>query len=330
MHLATKLISLLCTLTVLYSLDTIYTHMRKEYTHKGLTWIDLESPTKSEIREIMEEYSIHPLVAEELVAPTLRPKVDLYDNAIYLILHFPAHRHTNSSGQNQEIDFIIGKDFLITAHYDTVDALHKFQKIFEANSITNEKHLGEHAGFIFYYLIKKLYKSVDHELEYTESYMDEIEENIFQGQEKEMVEDISSIARILLDFKQALRTHDSVLSSLEIAGVKFFGNSFLHYLKRITGEHYRVQSAVEDQQEALRELRETNNSLLSTKQNEVMKVLTIMAFVTFPLSLLASIFGMNTTTLPIVGHRFDFWIVIGIMCTLTVIFFIFFKKNRFL
>ena len=70
--------------------------------------------------------------------------------------------------------------------------------------------------------------------------------------------------------------------------------------------------------------------MLSSKENEVMKTLTIMAFVTFPLSLIATIFGMNTVNMPIIGGDYDFWIVIGIMAIFTFAFFVFFKKNKWL
>ncbi|MDP3726382.1 MAG: CorA family divalent cation transporter, partial [bacterium] len=76
-----------------------------------ITWIDVESPTKEEIRGITEEYAIHPLIAEELCSPTLRPKVDVYSNFIYLILHFPTISHSHDGNTEYEIDFIIGKKF---------------------------------------------------------------------------------------------------------------------------------------------------------------------------------------------------------------------------
>jgi len=304
--------------------------MKKILTYGKLVWIDLEAPTKDEIRDVMENFSVHPIVAEELMQPTLRPKVDLYDNLIYLILHFPAKGHTNSLGPNQEIDFIIGNDFLISVHYDTIDAIHKFAKVFETNSITHNTDIGDHAGYIFYLLTKKLYSAVEHELEDFDSKMEDIAEKMFAGKEKEMVKEISELSQILIDFKRTMLSHHSVLVSLERAGIKFFGSSFIHHFKRIEGEQYKVTSVIEGLQESVKEIRETNNSMLTTKQNEVMKILTIMAFVTFPLSLIASIFGMNTNYLPFIGNPYDFWMVIGLMFILTISFFIFFKKNKWL
>ena len=304
--------------------------MLTRYTHKNVTWIDLETPTKDEVHKIMGEYSIHPTVAEELLMPSMKPKVDLHNNFLYLILHFPAFRHTHNHNQNQEVDFIVGKNFIITTRYDTIDPLHKFSKIFETNSILDKSDIGTHAGFVFFFMIKKLYKSLEHELEYINDALETIEDDIFKGREKEMVVSLSVVSRDLLNFKQAMRAHKEVLGSFEEVGVEFFGKEFSHHIKSIIGEYYRINSMIGMHNDSLYELRQTNDSLLSTKQNEVMKTLTIMALVTFPLSLIAAIFGMNTKILPIVGSPNDFWVVMGIMLTLTFVMFIFFKIKKLL
>jgi magnesium transporter len=299
-------------------------------TVNNLVWIDLESPEKDEIREIMEEYKIHPVVAEDIIAPTLKPRLDVHENFIYMVLHFPALKHTHKTQKNQEVDFIVGKDFLITVHYDTIDPLHKFSKVLEVSSILKKAEVGEHAGFLFYYVIRKLYRALVHELEYISDQIESIENRIFEGEEKEMVEEISKVSRDLLDFKHVLGLHHYVLESFKEAGPQFFGTSFSHHARSIMSEYMRVDHILRSNVESIIELRETNNSLVSTKQNEVMKVLTIMAFVTFPLSLFASLFGMNTTYLPFVGLSYDFWIIVSIMLIAMTFFFGWFKYKRWL
>ncbi len=302
--------------------------MLSRNTYKKLTWIDTQSPTKEEIRSLMKEFDIHPVVAQELLSPTIRPRVDLYDNAIYLILHFPMIEHKHGNEEIQEVDFIIGKNFLITTHYDMIDPLHEFSKVFEVNSIIDKSNMGEHAGFLFFYLIKELYRSLDDELDHINNKLEVIEGQIFEGREKEMVKEISKVNRDLLNFKQSVRMHKDVLASLEIAGAKFFGDKFTYYLRAVTGEYYKIANQMDGHRETMTELRKTNDSLLSTKQNEVMKTLTILALITFPLSLVAAIFGMNTISTPIVGNKGDFWLVIGIMAIGTIIMFTYFKHKK--
>ncbi|PIP86815.1 hypothetical protein COV42_02660 [Candidatus Campbellbacteria bacterium CG11_big_fil_rev_8_21_14_0_20_44_21] len=304
--------------------------MVSRYKHKKLTWIDIESPTESELQNIVLEFGLMPSVADELKGPSLKPKVDLYKNFIYLILHFPAFKHSHISQSNQEVDFVIGRNFLITVHYDAIDPIHKFSKEFEIESILDKEDIGKHAGFIFFHLIKKLYKSLQHELEFIGDELDEVENKIFLGKEKEVVGDISEISRDLLDFKQATSAHQEVLESFSYAAKSFFGKNFESHTPVIINEYYKISKAISYHRESLLELRATNDSLLSTKQNEAMKILAIMAFVTFPLSLVASIFGMNTAYLPIVGLKGDFWIVVGFMAFLAFLFFLFFKKKGWL
>lgn len=305
--------------------------MITRYAHNNVTWIDLESPTNEEVREVMEEYDIHPTIAEELLLPTVKPRVEYYENAfIYLILHFPAFKHTHSNEQNQEVDFIIGKNFLITTRYDTIDPLHKFSKVFEVNSILDKSDIGEHAGYVFFHMAKKLYGAIEHEAEYIHDALEDIQTKIFAGKEKEMVVEISKVSRELLNFKQSLIHHKEILDSFDAAACSFFGEKYKYQTRSIIGDYYRAQNHITANMDSVAELRDTNNALLSTKQNEIMKILTIMAFVTFPLSLFASVFGMNTKTLPLTGFDGDFWVIIGIMVGATCFFFAFFKYKKWL
>ncbi len=301
-----------------------------KYTYNKLTWIDLASPTRDEVTKIMQDFNIHPDVAEELLVNTRKPRIDLYDDHIYLILHFPALEHSHHGETLQEVDFIIGREFLITTRYDSIDAIHKFAKVFETNEILHTSPIGTHAGFLFYFLIKKLYRSLEHELEYIESELETIEGSIFSGKERQMVYQLSSKGRDLTDFKKALGYHEEVLESLELAGKEFFGESFIFYLHRVLGEYRRIHHQLSGEQAFFEELRETNNSLLTTKQNEVMKTLTIMAFVTLPLSLIVGIFGMNLNGAPLSANPYGFWIIIAIMLSLFIVMLGFFKYRKWL
>ena len=138
---------------------------------------------------------------------------------------------------------------------------------------------------------------------------------------------LSRVSRHLLNFKQSLVPHREVLESLEIAGRKLFGEDFAFHLRSIFSDYYRVSVLTDGQRDALSELRETNNSLLSTKQNEIMKVLTIMAFITLPLTVVTQLFSMNAVSLPIVGTPGDFWIILAMLVVIALSLFVFFKKK---
>lgn len=303
--------------------------MQTIFTHNNLTWIDLESPSHSEIAHLVEKYGISGHIAEELLLPSGKPRAEFYENYLYTIMHFPALRHSHKS-REQEVDFIVGKDFIITAHHDTIDPLHKFSKVFEVNSLLETSTIGDHAGYIFFYMLKKLYKAAEHEVEYVRHDLAVIEEHIFSEEEVEMVSAISRSARDLLNMRQTLEPHREVLREIEDNGGKFFGESFVPYLRGLSNEYYRLHNHIMRETESLHELRETNNSLLTTKQNETMKVFTILAFVTFPLDLICSIFSMDTQHTPIIGLPYDFWIIMGILVIFGFFMFRYFRHKKWL
>src|SRR3989344_57422 len=289
--------------------------MINRHTHNGVTWIDLQSPTHEEARQIMDEFHIDPLVAEEMLLPSLKPRVEIAKEYLYLILHFPAFKHSHLSTPNQEIDFLIGHKFLVTVRYDTVEPLHVFASTLEVHSILEKEDIGNHAGMLFYRMLRTMYGALEHELDFMRDELADIEAKIFAGKEREMVVALSNVSRGLLNFLHAVSKHREVLESFtEVAG-RFFGDDYAQYANLVLGQQYRVHNEILNRMNSLTELRETNNALLSTKQNEIMKTLTIMAFVTFPLTLVTNLFGMNTIYLPIVGNPNDFWIIISIMLT---------------
>lgn len=302
--------------------------MHSRYLQNGVVWVDLESPSRDEVQDVVDEFKVEPVVAQELLLPSTKPHTEFHEGYVYLVLHFPAVRHSHKS-REQEIDFIVGRNFIVTAHYDTVDPLHKFSKVFEVHSML-DKHTGDHAGYILFSMLRKLYKAVEHEVEFIRHDLVMIEESIFGGKEVAMVEAISRSARDLLGLRQVIEPHREVLKEFEAGAMNLFGGDFTPYAHAVSDEYYRVHNHVMRATESLHELRETNNSLLTTKQNETMKIFTIMAFTTFPLMLVAAIFSMDATHTPIVGTPNDFWIILGGMALMSLCMFWYFKRKNWL
>lgn len=302
--------------------------MIKRYLHNETVWVDIINPTKEEVTAISEEFEISPGVTHELVSPSFKSRVDMHSRYIYMILHFPVFKHSHTGDTRQEIDFIIGKNFLITARYETIDAMERFAKIVEVNSILDRGFSSDHTGVMFFGIIREIYQALFHELEYIEGALSKIEQGIFSGKEKEMVIALSEVSRDLINFRKATDFHNEVLDSLNLYGGKLFGEQFKYHVQNVLDEYHKVANGLRNNLEFVTELRETNNSLLSTKQNEIMKTLTIMAFVTFPLTLIATLFGMNTVSTPILGSAHDFWLIITMMFSGAIGFFAYFKHRN--
>ncbi len=265
--------------------------MINKYKYNGETWIDVDHGTPEEIHGLMDTYNIHPYVAKELTSATPKPRIEFHDNYIYCILHFPAWKHTHAEDRNQEIDFIIGKDVLITARYDTIDALHKLGKDLEVQEVLEKgdaKHL--HSHVIFTRMLRGLYTSTFEELESIEDNIENITSQIFKKKEREMVVSISEITRTLLEFKRVTDLHREILETLKHRGSEIFGDEFGDEMDEIILDYLKINTTIRSSMDMLKELRDTDNSLLTAKQNETIKRLTLIGAILFMISILVAIF----------------------------------------
>lgn len=303
--------------------------MLTRYVRGATIWVDLVSPTPQEVRDLMREFSLDPLIAEELLTPSFKPKAERRGDALYVILHFPALRAAGRRSE-AEVDFVIGKHFLITARYEAFEPIHAFAKAFEVETVTSHNASHAHGGHFFVSLVKTLYSVLADDCAIIRHQLQEVEERIFNGDERRMVVELSYIGRTIHDSRQALAPHHDMLSSIEPAAARLFGDAFSYHMRSLEGSYQHVTSLLEQLREALYEMRETNNSLLTTKQNEIMKTLTVVSFFFLPLSFIASWFGMNTMHTPVIGNQYDFWILSSGMLTVLVACFAYFKYKRFL
>lgn len=303
--------------------------MISRYTHKNLTWVDLEKPSKEEVLAVMQEFKINSKVGEELIGATVHSKAELHNNSIYLILKFPDGADNAGQPVEKEVDFVIGKDFIITAHYDTFDPIYEFKKMFEVSSILSNNNFGDHAGYLFYSMIKIIYSNLNEQLYEINDTLKRIERKIFEDQEEKMVKEISQAHRRILDIKQAIRFHGEILKSFEAAGKRFFGEDFSYYLESITSEYQKVANTLEGHKEILKDLKDTNDSLLTTKTNEVMKVLTFITFTILPFTLTTGILGMNIPLTENVGVG-AIIIIFSLALSVGVCVFAYFRKRKWL
>jgi Mg2+ and Co2+ transporter CorA len=307
--------------------------MIKKYTHKSITWIDAENPTNEEVRALEAEYNINPDIAADLHLPTTtnyKEKVVMNKDYMYMVMHFPALRHSHTDDINQEIDFIVGKDFIITTRYETIDALERFAKMFEVNSTLGKHIMEDNAGYVLYYILKELYVSIANELDSINDTLKITEKNIFKGNEKKMVTDISLVNRDLINLNHVILSHKDILEHVQDISEKLFDKEFSGHFQSILDEYRRIQNVLMNDIDFLKELRNTNDSLLSSKQGDTMKILTIITFLALPFSVITGFFSMNTKYTPLADTKNGWEIILGIAFFVSVLFFLFAKKKKWL
>ena len=310
--------------------------MIKNYNYHNLIWVDVTSPTNEDVSSLVKKYSLNPVVGDVLLSPIRNPKVSSYKEYILLTLRIPIRTNNDNKKRviKKEIDFVIGRNFIITSHAENIEPLHVFGKAFETNIILDKRGIGDHAGLIFYYIMQRIYAYMKNDLENIKDELERAEEHVFTGHERKMVEVLSDISRELIDFKQTIRLHHEVLVSFEAVPYKLFdeflGKDMLSIAHDIRGEYEDVHNIMANCRELVNDLKETNTSLFSYKQNENMKLFSILAFVTFPLTLLLNLFSLPTSHIPLIGYKYDWEIIALTIIVLAFSMFYFFKKKKWL
>lgn len=304
--------------------------MIERYIHNKITWLDAVNPTTEEIRLIIDECDISREFTNDLAAMTPKTEVFWKKNFVKITLDFPIVKRTDINHPH-EVKFLVTKTHLITIRFEDMATIHRFSKEFEMLAMLNGKKKTS-ADTLFMTLLNYFYESLYEKLDYIESKLLDAEDQIFSENEneREMVFELSKISRRLISYRQTIDAHEVALSKLTRAMNEAFTKDSAVAVDAIIHQYQIITRRLQALSSTFNDLRRTNDSVLETKQSQIMKIFTILAFITFPLTLFTSAFGMNTENTPIVGNTLDFWIIIGIMACVSIGFFIFFRYKRWL
>lgn len=301
------------------------------YKHRGGTWIDLEHPTEEEIHRVAQEFSLGERLEAELLSPTPSPLVANDVNAVFLVLHFPASGVEDGETLDQEIDFVIGTNFIITVRYEVVEPLHRLRKTLEAQQLISPNEATT-TDVLLEVLFAHIYTAVRDHIDSVANRLHHIEQDMFNGHERMTVRAISNTSREFLHIEASLATHEGSLNRFlkTISTRGLFGEAFEERAERILAERTQVVRLVMTYRAVATELRETNASLLEARQNEIMKTLTVITFGVMPLELIALIFGMHELGTPFETNPNAFWIILAIMLGVGGFMMLFFARRRWL
>lgn len=301
------------------------------HEHSGGVWIDLEQPSEEDVRRIAEEFPIGRRIEKEILSPNPSALTEADADTVLLILHFPTHGGEDGSAKNQEVDFIVGDDFIITVRYEVVAPIHHLKKLLEARELVSAQGALT-TGILLELIFAHLYAAVRDHASHVASRLESIERDMFDGHERATVRAISSVNREFLHLDAALAGHEEPLGRFlsALSAREAFDQAFAERAARILAERARVARVAAAHRAVAAELRETNSVLLETRQNEIMKTLTIVNFVFLPLGLISWIFAMRTEGMPLIGSPNSFWIVLALMLAVALSLIGFFAKKRWL
>lgn len=303
--------------------------MRVIINRPKLTWVDILKPTQKDVDYLREQYRFHPILLDELIPRCYHPRLEVRPDYLFIILNYPVYHEVNREVRPKELDMIVTKDAVITNHHRPIPPLENLLRTCQASEEGKEKYLDKGPGYFLFYILDVFWRDCLVKLDELNERIDQIERKIFKGEEKEMVKEISLMKTDIIDFWRIVEPQKEIMNLLEKEGPKFFGEELSLHFSDALGTYEKVWQTLKAHKETILALENTNQSLLTTKTNETIRILTVFSVIMLPLTLLASIWGMNLN-LPFAEHRAGFWIVVIIMISLIGLMFFYFRKKRWL
>lgn len=264
--------------------------------------------------------------------PLQRAHIAERDEYIFMTLLYPVFDRKTRIIYSSEVDFVIAENRLITVNPDGLPGL---QEIFEAfkTSSTEKKKVSAafHHGDVYRLLLTiltELEQGIYPMLVHLSTDIDEIEARLFRDYEKNLIQELLRIKTNVVNIRKAIQAHKTVLRQFIKSADGRIVTKVVPYYERLIDQTKEVWDALDVQRDTINALHETNASLIDFRINEIMKTLTIFSVVIFPITLLAAIFGMNTSEMPFIDSPHGFWIIIGIMAACVTGMLAFFKSKK--
>jgi magnesium transporter len=294
---------------------------------QGLRWINIERPRQIDLAWLQERFEFHPLDYEDVVSRNQRPKVDEYDDYLFIVLHFPRYDKQVGRLNAAELDLFIGPDFLITLPNEPLQPIEYLFERCRTNEELRDSQFSKGSGYLLYKIVDDLVDSQFPMLRKIGNKLERIEEEIFEGNSAEVVRDISNVKQEIINFRKVVRPQRAAFGDLERNKARYMAEDV--YYEDITDASERVWDMLENYKEVVEALESTNESHIAHRTNETFRVLTAISVIVLPLTLLASIWGMNVGV-PGEQSVGAFWAIVVAMVVLLAAMAYYFRRRGWL
>jgi magnesium transporter len=292
-------------------------------SEEGWIWIDVLDPTEAELHQLGADFAIDPLTLNEIHNPTVFPKVDDWGSYLFVVLH-GSSRHGDKL-TTSELDFLLGKEFLITVHRDDSPSL--------AFVIENSLRT---AAFSRGGPDQMLGRIAETQGQRYLPLLDELDDQIEQLEERSLqsdptvIVDVQALRRDAVILRRVIGPQREVLLNLGGDFSDLIGDRARRRFQSVYDHHYRLVESLDASRGLLASVLDTYRSAVSERMNEVMKVLTVYTAILLPLSLMAGLYGMNFVNIPELQWRWGYFGLVGIMAALAVGQWVYFSRRGFI
>jgi len=292
-------------------------------------WLHILNPSDENFDYLIENYNFHPLDIEDCRSKVQRPKIDIYDDYYFLILHFPCFDKANRFLDTKEVKIFWGKDYIITIGNSHWIVKKFFNTVKENMEAFKHELSAETSDALLYEIMERLMKETLSLVGRIGSEVDQINYGLFNDKTQKIIEKISVTRKNVILLDTSFRPQLRLFHKFESGEIKGFAEDMEEYWGNILDYYQKLWDMIEDYKEMIEGLSKTYDSLQTNKINEIIKILTLISTVMLPMTFIASVYGMNIG-LPFQAHPAAFLIVSGIMLAVLMLFLWFFIRKKWL
>jgi magnesium transporter len=303
----------------------------QELSASGLTWVNVVAPDVETAQTLAERFGWHPLDVEDVVSRRQRPKVDDYEDEGYLfaVLHFPVFDQSVQRLNAAELDLFIGHDYVVTIpNRELLPVTRLFHRCEDDDNL-REQLFARGSGRLLYEILDDLFDYCFPILDKIAFKLDVIEDEMFEGASEEIVRDISNVKQEIISYRKIIKPERATLRVLERRVEGFLPEELELYFDDIVDAAERIWDLLDNYKEVVEGLESTNESVISHRQNDVLRLLTVFTVIVLPLTFITGIFGMNVA-FPGDGTRAAFWAIVAALVAVLAAMVGFFRWKRWL
>ncbi|MFA4923770.1 MAG: magnesium/cobalt transporter CorA, partial [Ignavibacteriaceae bacterium] len=293
----------------------------------GITWINIEGIHDTALVEkIGEVFHLHPLLLEDILNPQQRPKLDEYDDVVFIIAKMLFMDKKHDKIIDEQVSFVLGENFLLT--FQESKPGDAFDLVRERIINNKGKIRKEKSDYLCYRLLDAIVDNYFEVLEKVGDRLEDIEMAIIQNPEKSSIQKTHELKRELIYLRKITWPLREVINNFHRGEHALINQTTKIYMRDLYDHTIQVIDTIETYRDWLSGLEDLYLSSLSNKMNEVMKILTMIATLFIPLTFIVGLYGMNFKFMPELEWKWGYPFVWGIMITLTVFMTFYFKKKK--
>ncbi len=296
---------------------------------KELTWYNIDDPNREVVDFLQEHFPFHPLDFKDVIGEAQFPKLDTYKSYLFIILHFPGLSNDRRQVTDNELDIFIGPDYLITIQKKRYKVLKDVFYRLLNNSRQRREYMSQGPGYLLYRLLEVLYRQSDSVVNNIGKRIRSAEKDVFE-ESKNMARALAEIRRHVLNFRAIIDPQRVVITQLAHINRSYMSKDLSVYYDDISDYLNKLWLISSSYYELIRGLHDTNESLISHRTNQVIKMLTVFSVALLPLTLLSGIYGMNIEGLPWAHRPEVVWLLYGGLLVFIIITIVYFRRKKWL